>query len=56
MFTRGTWSMMFASGICTVETRLTGRTTRLLGATPKLHCIIAPEQTCIAIQFSRPVL
>jgi hypothetical protein len=37
MFTRGTWSMMLASGWLPVSTRLTGNTTRLLGAIPMLH-------------------
>ena len=49
MFTIGIWSMIFASGICPVATRPTGRTVRVAGATPKLHCIIAPEQASIDI-------
>jgi hypothetical protein len=49
MLTRGVWSFMFASGTSCVVTRFIGSTTSELGATPKLHCIIAPMQTCIAI-------
>jgi hypothetical protein len=41
--------MMFASGCCWVNVRFAGSTTSELGATPKLHLIIAPMQTCIAI-------
>src|SRR5947209_10115444 len=41
MFTNGTLSIMFASGTILVCTRFTGNTARLLGAKPKLHCIIA---------------
>jgi hypothetical protein len=36
--------MMFAAGV-PVSTQLDGRTVSALGATPKLHCIIAPVQT-----------
>src|ERR1700733_7161707 len=46
ILTIGTWSMMFASGTMLVITLLTGNTTSELGAMPKLHCIIAPMQTC----------
>ncbi len=42
--------MMFASGTCCVNTIFFGNTTSELGAAPKLHCIIAPMQTCIAIE------
>jgi hypothetical protein len=49
MFTIGMWSTMLASGCSAVFTRLTGRTTSELGAIPKLHCIIAPMHTCIAM-------
>src|ERR1700722_14051080 len=42
----GIWSMMFASGTMLVITLLVGSTTSELGANPKLHCIIAPIQTC----------
>jgi len=44
MFTSGLLSMMFASGV-TVCTRFTGNTASVLGAAPKLHCIVAPMQT-----------
>jgi hypothetical protein len=47
MFTSGLLSMMFASGV-TVCTRFTGNTASVLGAAPKLHCIVAPMQTCNA--------
>src|SRR5580704_13648074 len=46
ILTIGIWSMMFASGTILVITLLVGNTTSELGATPKLHCIIAPIQTC----------
>jgi hypothetical protein len=49
MLTIGAWSMMFASGCCSVNVLFVGKTTNELGAIPKLHCIIAPMQTCIAI-------
>jgi hypothetical protein len=35
-----------ASGIWSVKTLLIGNTTSELGAIPKLHCIMAPMQTC----------
>jgi len=44
MFTIGTLSMIVAAGV-PVSTALTGRTTSVLGAAPKLHCITAPMQT-----------
>jgi hypothetical protein len=40
---------MLASGTMLVFTRFTGKTTRALGATPKLHIIWAPMQTCIGM-------
>jgi len=46
MFTMGWLSMIVASGWFPVVTLLTGSTTRLLGAKPKLHCSVAPLQTC----------
>jgi hypothetical protein len=46
ILTIGIWSMIFASGTMLVITLLVGNTTSELGATPKLHCIIAPIQTC----------
>jgi hypothetical protein len=48
MFTKGTLSMMVAAGV-PVKTRFVGSTASEEGATPKLHCIIAPIQTCIPI-------
>jgi hypothetical protein len=48
MLTMGAWSMMVAAGV-PVRVRLVGKTIRLAGAAPKLHAIIAPMQTCIAI-------
>jgi hypothetical protein len=49
IFTTGLKSMMFAAGLFSTITRLTGRTIRDDGAIPKLHCIIAPMTTCFAI-------
>ena len=49
MFTIGLKSMMFAAGLPSTITRLAGRTISDDGATPKLHCIIAPMTTCFAI-------
>jgi len=51
MMTMGLLSMMLAAGV-PVMVRLAGNTTRLLGATPKLHIIIAPVQTCIPMLLS----
>jgi hypothetical protein len=48
-FTMGILSMILAPGIPPAVTRFLGNTTRLLGATPKLHIIIAPLQTSCAI-------
>lgn len=45
----GLLSMIFAAGMFSTMTLLTGNTTRDEGATPKLHCIIAPIITCFAI-------
>src|SRR5579859_5602050 len=42
MFTIGLLSMIFAFGGPPEVARFSGKTTRLLGATPKLHTIIAP--------------
>jgi hypothetical protein len=47
-FTIGLLSMILAAGV-PVSTHLSGRTTKEDGAAPKLHCNIAPIQTCIAI-------
>ena len=52
IFVIGIWSIIFASGTIPVKTLFAGSTTRELGATPKLHCIIAPIQTCIGILAS----
>jgi hypothetical protein len=51
ILTIGLLSMMLAAG-APVIVRFTGSTTKLLGATPKLHIIIAPAQTCIPIKLS----
>ena len=45
MFTRGMWSMIFASGTMLVKVLFLGSTTSELGAMPKLHFIIAPMHT-----------
>jgi hypothetical protein len=45
MFTNGTWSMILASGIESVNVRLIGKTANSLGAIPKLHIMVAPIQT-----------
>ena len=45
MLTIGMWSMMLAAGTFVVITLFGGSTTSELGATPKLHCSIAPMQT-----------
>jgi hypothetical protein len=50
IFTIGLLSIMFASGV-PVNTRLMGRTTKELGARPKLHLSVAPEHTCRAIIY-----
>jgi hypothetical protein len=52
MLTMGLLSMMLAAGMLPVSILLIGRTTRVLGARPKLHCRVAPEQTCIGIFVS----
>jgi hypothetical protein len=52
MFTMDLLSMMFAAGMLPVIIILTGNTTRLLGASPKLHCSTAPEQTCMGMFVS----
>jgi hypothetical protein len=48
MLTIGTLSIIVAAGV-PVNTRFCGSTTSEDGATPKLHCIIAPIQTWIPI-------
>ena len=42
----GMWSMIFAAGISLVIILFIGSTTSELGATPNVHIIIAPKQTC----------
>jgi hypothetical protein len=42
--------MIVAAGGPPAITQLLGSTVRLLGATPKLHCIMAPMQTWIPIR------
>jgi hypothetical protein len=49
MFTSGSLSVIVASGWLPVVTLLTGNTTNVLGAKPKLHCSVAPLQTCCAM-------
>jgi hypothetical protein len=44
MFTIGAKSMIVAAG-APVSVRFVGRTAKVAGAAPKLHCIIAPAQT-----------
>ncbi len=46
MFTIGAKSMIVAAGTPPAITLLAGRTTSALGATPKLHVIIAPVVIC----------
>jgi hypothetical protein len=48
MFTIGLLSVMVAAGV-PVSVLFSGSTTRVEGAAPKLHIIVAPMQTCIAI-------
>src|SRR4051812_19014383 len=50
IFTIGLLSMMFAAGVPTTK-RFAGRTTSVDGEAPKLHCSVAPIQTCNAIGF-----
>jgi hypothetical protein len=45
MFSIGTWSLMFAAGWSLVSMRWIGSTTRVLGAIPNEHIIVAPLQT-----------
>jgi hypothetical protein len=49
MFAIGRLSRMLAAGIPPAITRFLGNTIRELGATPKLHIIIAPLHTSCAI-------
>jgi hypothetical protein len=48
MFTKGLLSIMLAAGAPPIIL-FTGNTLRALGATPKLHIIIAPEVTSLPI-------
>lgn len=50
ILTKGIWSMMLAAGGPSAITRLVGKTTRLEGAAPKLHCKSAPMETCCGIE------
>ena len=43
--------MMFAAGWLLVNTIFSGVTTKVLGATPKVHCNKAPLHTCIAMIY-----
>ena len=45
IFTIGIWSMMLAAGMFATNVWLVGNTFSVDGATPKLHCNIAPEHT-----------
>src|SRR6185369_10694513 len=47
MFMTGAKSVMLAEGVL-VRTRPSGSTTRLEGATPKLHIMVAPVHTAMA--------
>ncbi|GAB7528379.1 hypothetical protein PS3A_07870 [Pseudomonas sp. 3A(2025)] len=46
ILTSGMWSMILAAGMLETIIRLMGNTISIEGATPKLHCSVAPEQTC----------
>jgi hypothetical protein len=48
MFTIGLLSMMVAAGV-PVSVLFSGSTTRVEGAAPKLHIMLAPMHTCIAM-------
>jgi hypothetical protein len=45
-FVIATLSIIVAAGILPVATLFLGKTVKLLGATPKLHIMVAPEYTC----------
>ena len=49
IFTKGLLSMILAAGMVAI-TRFIGRTIRVLGAAPKLHCRLAPLHTAIPIK------
>jgi hypothetical protein len=44
-FSIGTMSAIAAAGMPSIVTRAAGRTDRVAGATPKLHCSMAPAVT-----------
>jgi hypothetical protein len=48
MFAKGWWSMIFAAGVPHMVL-FVGATIRVAGATPKVHCIIAPIVTSFGI-------
>jgi len=48
----GLLSMMLAAGGPPAITMLTGMTIREPGATPNVHCVIAPVQTCCPIDLA----
>jgi hypothetical protein len=52
-FIIGLLSMMLAAGAPAI-TRFAGNTDKTLGATPKLHCRVAPAATCIPIASPSP--
>ena len=45
IFTMGLWSMMLAAGMLLVMTLFSGSTTKVEGASPNVHCNVAPMQT-----------
>jgi hypothetical protein len=49
MFIIGLLSIMVAAGLLLVLTRAVGKTLSVLGPVPKLHIIVAPEQTSCGI-------
>ena len=49
MFIMGLWSMILAAGGPSANTLLAGRTTSVDGASPKVHCIMAPMETWLGI-------
>src|SRR5512144_1998942 len=53
MFMTGAKSLLLAEGVL-VMTRLSGRTTRVEGATPKLHIMVPPVHTAMATSPPSP--
>lgn len=45
MFTKGLPSIILAAGLPFTNKRFKGKTIKLLGAAPKMHCIMAPAVT-----------